>query len=187
LSVHVTAATSGTVNSARLATRSVNVPVRVVDSGTVGFGVSCCAWAAAEAVANGRDLETAAQVAESMLPRVGAVFVVGQLGFIRTGEHAQRDGVPIMTMRGTDVEILARVDTIEEAVDTMATAVLGWGTRLNVAVGLGDRTGETLTDALAKSLGSADNVVEVVRYRIGPSIGAYAGLGTVGCFAFPVD
>jgi len=30
-------------------------------------------------------------------------------------------------------------------------------------------------------------VVEVVRYRIGPSIGAYAGLGTVGCFAFPVD
>jgi fatty acid-binding protein DegV len=122
-----------------------------------------------------------------MLPRIGAVFVVGQLDFIQTGEHAQRGGVPIMTMHGTDVEILARVDTIEEAVDTMAAAVLSWGERLNVAVGLGDRTGETLTDALAKSLGSAANVIEVVRYRIGPSIGAYAGLGTVGCFAFPAD
>ena len=187
LSVHVTAPTSGTVNSARLATRSVNVPVRVVDSGTAGFGISCCVWAAAEAVAKGGDLETAAQVAESMLSRIGAVFVVGQLDFIRTGEHAQRDGVPIMAMRGTDIEILARVDTIEEAVDTMATAALGWGTRLNVAVGLGDRTGEPLTDALAQSLGSAANVVEVVRYRIGPSIGAYVGLGTVGCFAFPTD
>jgi fatty acid-binding protein DegV len=88
-----------------------------------------------------------------------------------------------MTMRGTDVEILARVDTIDEAVDTMAAAVLGWGEKLKVAVGLGDRTGEPLTDALAKSLSSAANVTEVVRYRIGPSIGAYSGLGTVGCFA----
>jgi len=187
LSIHVTAATSDTLNSARLATRSVDVPVRVVDSGTVGFGVSCCVWAAGEAVANGADLETAAQAAEAMLPRIGAVFVVGQLNFIRTGEHVQRGGVPIMTMRGTDVEILARVDTIDEAVDTMAGAALGWGAKLKVAVGFGDRTGEPLTDALAKSLGSAVNVIEVMRYRIGPSIGAYSGLGTVACFAFSTD
>jgi len=187
LSIHVTAASSATLNSARLATRSVDVPVRVVDSGTVGFGVSCCVWAAAEAVADGADLETAAQAAEALLSRIGAVFVVGQVNFIRTGEHLQRSGVPIMSMRGTDVEILARVDTIDEAVDTMAAAVLGWGAQLKVAVGLGDRAGEPLTDALAKSLVGAANVIEVIRYRIGPSIGAYAGLGTVACFAFPTD
>ena len=92
-----------------------------------------------------------------------------------------------MSMRGTDVEVLARVDTIDDAVETMAAAALGWGAQLKVAVGLGDRAGEPLTDALAKLLGSAANVIEVVRYRIGPSIGAYAGLGTVACFVFPTD
>jgi len=187
LSIHVTAATSATLNSARLATRSVQVPVRLVDTGTVGFGVSCCVWAAAEAVAKGGDLETAAKVAESMLPNLAAVFVVGQSNFIRTGQHSQTGGVPIMTMRGTEVEILAHVDTIEGVVATMSAAALGWGSRLNLAVGLGDRTGEAMTDALADSLASAANVNEVVRYRIGPSIGAYAGLGALACFGFCAD
>jgi len=187
LSIHVTATTSGTLNSARLASRSVHVPVRLVDTGTAGFGVSCCAWAAAEGVASGHHLESAAQIAESMLPRIRGVFVVGQLEFIRTGEHVQREGVPIMAMRGTDVEILGRVDTLDEAVETMASAALADGRPVKVAVGFGDRTGETLTDALAKSLTSADNVVELVRYRMGPSVGAYLGLGTVGCYMIRAD
>jgi fatty acid-binding protein DegV len=36
-------------------------------------------------------------------------------------------------------------------------------------------------DAVSES----SNVVEVVRYRIGPSVGAHTGPGTVGCFMFP--
>ncbi|HEY4607597.1 MAG TPA: DegV family protein [Ilumatobacteraceae bacterium] len=187
LSVHVTAATSATLNSARLATRSVHVPVRLVDSGTIGFGVSCCVWAAAQAVANGADLETAAQVAEALLPRIGAVLLLGQPDFIRTGVHSQPGGVPIMVIRGAEMEVLDRAQTIDDAVDKMAQATIAWGPRLNTAVGLGDRTGEALTDALATSLATAPNVLEVVRYRIGPSIGAYIGAGTVACFAFPAD
>jgi len=165
----------------------VQVPVRLVDTGTIGFGVSCCVWAAAEAVAKGGDLETAAQVAESMLPNLAAVFVVGQSNFIRTCQHTQTGGVPIMTMRGTEVEILARVENLEGAVAAMSVAALAWGSRLNLAVGLGDRTGEALSDALADSLANAENVNELVRYRIGPSIGAYAGLGAVACFGFSAD
>lgn len=42
---------SGTLNSARLAAQMVDVPVRMVDSGTASFGISCCAWAAADAIA----------------------------------------------------------------------------------------------------------------------------------------
>ncbi|HEY4610824.1 MAG TPA: DegV family protein [Ilumatobacteraceae bacterium] len=187
LSVHVTAAISDTLNSARLATRSVQVPVRLVDSGTIGFGVSCCVWAAADAVADGADLETAARVAETLLPRTRALLVLGQPDFIRTGEHSQSGGVPIMAMRGTDMEVLDRVDTIEDAVEKMAEATIAFGARLKTAVGFGDRTGEALTGALADSLSAAPNVLETVRYRIGPSIGAYIGAGTVACYAFEVD
>jgi fatty acid-binding protein DegV len=92
-----------------------------------------------------------------------------------------------MAIRGAEMEVLDRADTIDDAVEKMAQAVIAFGPRLNAAVGLGDRTGEALTDALATSLASAPNVLEVMRYRIGPSIGAYIGAGTVACFAFPAD
>jgi DegV family protein with EDD domain len=183
LSIHVTATTSGTLNAARLAARLLPVPVRLVDSGTAGFGVSCCVWAAAEAIAAGASIDEAVKVAESLTPQVGAVFLVGQLDQVRTGEELV--GVPIMTVHNGRVDVISRVTTLDEAVETMSTNALGWGSRLKVAVGVGDRTGELVSQALVERLAKSKNVVEVVRYRIGPSVGVYAGPSTVGCFMFP--
>jgi DegV family protein with EDD domain len=186
ISIHVTAATSGTLNAARLATRALPMPVRLVDSGTAGFGVSCCVWAAAEAIAGGASLEDAVQIAESLAPGIGAVFVVGQPNFVRTGiaDDAQA-GVPIMAMHDGQIRVVSNVTSAADAVKTMAAAAVGWGPHLKVAVGLADRSGEQLSNALEEVLADSANVVELVRYRIGPSVGAYAGLGTFGCFMFP--
>ncbi len=183
LSIHVTAATSGTLNAARLAARLLPIPVRLVDSGTAGFGVSCCVWSAADAIARGAKIDEAVQVAESLTPRIGAVFVVGQLNFIRAGDEL--DGVPVMTVNDGRVSVVSRVANVAEAVEAMASTAIGWGTDLNVAVGMADRAGEPLTEALSDAVRTSPNVLEVVRYRIGPSVGVYAGLGTVGCFMFP--
>ena len=183
LSIHVTAATSGTLNAARLAARLLPIPVRLVDSGTAGFGVGCCVWAAGDAIADGANIDRAVQVAESMAPRIGAVFVVGQPLFIETGDHPI--GVPVMTMHEGRLDVVATVQTTAEAISTMATAALAWGPRLKIGVGYADQSGQPLTDALADSIGRSPNVVELVRYRIGPSVGVYAGRGTVGCFMCP--
>lgn len=186
LSVHLMAATSGTLNSARLAARSVPAMVRLVDSGTAGFGISCCVWAAAEAVARGASIDAAVQVAESLSAKIGAVFVVGQLDFVRTGAAPEKlGGVPVMRLHDGELEVVDHVTTVTDAVDVMARTATAWGSRLNVAVGLADRSGERFTEALAAAIGEFPNVVEIVRYRIGPSVGAYAGSGTVGCFMFP--
>ena len=187
LSIHVTATASGTLNSARLAARSLPVPVRLVDSGTAGFGVSCCVWAAGEAVAHGAKLDEAAQVAESLSPNIGAVMVVGQTEFIRSGKISAPTSVSVMALHAGRLDVVAHVSTAVEAVKAMATTALGWGPRLNVAVGQSDRTGEQFTQALADALRKSANVVEVVRYRIGPSVGVYAGAGSVGCFMFPAS
>ena len=183
ISIHVTAAMSGILNAARLAARLLPIPVRLVDSGTAGFGVSCCVWAAGEAIARGAKIDTAVQVAESLSAHIGAVFVIGKLDFSSAGDEPV--GVPVMTVHDGKVDVVARVSNIGEAVDAMAQTATGWGTRLNVAIGTGDETGEGLTEALADVVTRSPNVVEVVRYRIGPSVGVYAGLGTVGCFMFP--
>jgi fatty acid-binding protein DegV len=187
LSVHVAASTSGTINAARLATRALPVPVRLVDSGTAGFGVSCCVWAAAAAVSHGATLEEAVQVAETLSPRIGTLFVVGELDFLRTGDTKRGESIPVMTARDGQIEVVARVETAVDALETMAASAIAWGSQLNVAVGMADSSGRRLADALAKAVGESPNVLEVVRYRIGPSVGAYAGLGTVGCFMFPTE
>jgi hypothetical protein len=44
-----------------------------------------------------------------------------------------------------------------------------------------------LADALAARLTAMPEVTDVVRYDIGPSVGAHTGLGTAGCVFFPID
>ncbi|MEY2401673.1 MAG: hypothetical protein QOJ08_1784 [Ilumatobacteraceae bacterium] len=183
LSIHVTATTSGTLNAARLAARLLPIPVRLVDSGAAGFGVACCVWAAGEAIANGATIDEAVQVAESLTPHVGAVFLVGELDHVPTYDGLV--GVPVMTVNKGRIDVVSRVSTLVEAVDAMSTKALAWGSRLKVAVGVGDRTGEPVSQALVDRLDESADVLEIVRYRIGPSVGAYAGPSTVGCFMFP--
>jgi DegV family protein with EDD domain len=186
LSIHLMAATSGTLNSARLAARSLPIPVRLVDSGTAGFGISCCVWAAAEAVARGASIDEAVQTAESLSPQIGAVLIVGQLEFMRSGSALNKpDGIPIMKMHDGRLEIVDHATTVIDAIHVMTETATGWGGRVNVAIGLADRSGEQFAQSLAAAIGASPNVVEIVRYRIGPSVGAYAGPGTVGCFMFP--
>lgn len=186
VSIHVTAAASGTLNSARLAARLLPIPVRLVDSGTAGFGVSCCVWAAGDAISRGANIDEVVRAAESLMPQIGAVFMVGEEEFFRKGSD-DNAGVPVMTVNDGRVDVVARVNTSAEAVEALASTAIGWGPRLNVAIGLADRSGEELVGALARVMGASPKVLEVVRYRIGPSVGAYAGLGTVGCFMFPAQ
>ncbi len=183
VSIHVTAATSGTLNAARLAARLLPIPVRLVDSGTAGFGVGCCVWEAGEAIADGAKIDRAVQVAESLAPHIGAVFVVGQPLFIRTGEDPA--GVPVMRMHAGHLDVVAHARSTADAVSAMADAATSWGPRLRVGVGFADATGKPMSEALADSIAQSTNVVELVRYRIGPSVGVYAGRGTVGCFMCP--
>lgn len=76
-SVHIGEGLSGTLNSARIAAAEVGVPVRLVDTNTASFGITCCAWAASDAIAHGADLEVAVAIAECRARHVRTSFVVG--------------------------------------------------------------------------------------------------------------
>jgi len=59
------------------------------------------------------------------------------------------------------------------------------GETVRVAVGHSDAATQPLADGLEAAVGEAASVIDVVRYRVGPSVGAHTGPGTVGCFVFP--
>ncbi len=192
LSVHLTEALSGTLNSARLAARAAPVPVRVLDSGTSSFGIACCAWEAAEALLGGAGIDEAAEIAQRVGASLVNAFVVGGLALARAGGRMVIDpdssGAPVLSMVGGDLQVIGRSDDLEEAVAMMVHQCTRAevGGRLRVGVGVADAAAGPVADALDEAFRSVDSVVETVRYRVGPSVGVHTGPGTAGAFAYPV-
>ena len=195
LSVHIGSSVSGTVNSARLASQVSPVPVRIVDTGTASFAVSLCLWAAAEAVAAGATLEDAAEAAERASATVGNVFVVGGLDVARAGGRLAGDvgdasaaaSIPVLTLKGGVMQQVERCAGLDQAADVMARFVREAGRSLRVGVGLSDAGTLPLVTALEDRLRRTPEVRELVRYRIGPSVGAHTGPGTVGTMFAPTS
>lgn len=196
LSIHLTESMSGTLNSARLAAGQVDVPVRLVDSGTASFGISCCAWAAAEAIAAGADIGAAAAVAEQRAAGLRSTFVVGVPALLeRSGRGGDAvavsdpgGGVPVLAMTGSDLSVLATVTDLDAAVDAMVADALvhpPWSSDgLLIAIGTSDATSAPMSEALTDALTGHESVADVLQYRIGPSVGAHTGPGTSGLFLF---
>jgi len=187
LSVHIGSAISGTFNSARLGSQLVDVPVRLVDTGEASFAIACALWEAAETVAGGGDVEAAAAVAEAVGARCGNVFVVGALDLARAGgrlaagaEQAVSDAIPVLSMVEGSIVPVGTARTDEEAADAMAAHVRAAGTNLRVGIGVADAAAAPLWQALEERLTDVPEVLDVVRYRIGPSVGAHTGPGTAG-------
>lgn len=192
LSVHLGSTISGTVNSARLAATLAPLEVEVVDTGTASFGVSCCLWEAAHSIAGGATLAEAAEVARHLGPRIGNVFVVKALELAQAGgrldiaavETEPTEGVPVLTLTGDTMEVIGTATTIGDAADAMAAHVGAAGNSLRVGVGVADSAAESLAEALRTRLDAAAQINEVVPYRVGPSIGAHTGPGTVGAMYY---
>ncbi|MBW3556129.1 MAG: DegV family EDD domain-containing protein [Actinobacteria bacterium] len=191
LSVHIGSAISATVNAARLASQLVGVPVRIVDTGEASFAIACALWEAAEAVAKGADLEEAATVAQAVGGRCGNVFVVKALELARAGGRLASgvqddaiEGIPVLSMVQGRMTVVGSARTADDAADVMAGHIRASGTDLRVGIGVADAQAAPLWRALEDRLVHAPEVLDLVRYRIGPSVGAHTGPGTAGSYYY---
>jgi len=192
VSVHIGSALSGTVNSARLAADGSPVPVRIVDTGTASFGITFCAWEAADAAAAGATLDEVVAAAERVSGLVGNVFVVAALDLARAGGRLVEDeagpptgAIPVLTLAGGAMRTVGQATDVEQAAKTMAEHVRSSGTSLRVGVSVADAGTLPLVEALEALLGDAPEVREIIRYRVGPSVGAHTGPGAAGAMFYP--
>lgn len=190
LSVHIGSNTSATCNAVRIAAAACAVPVEVVDTGTASFAISCCVWAASDALAAGAEVEVAAQAARVAAETVGNVFVVGALDLPRRSGRLgaavnDGDGVPVLALADGQMNAVGRAATIEDAVQAMTDYVVREAVGRRLRVGVGDALMPDLAAAFAQSLRSRPETAELVHYDIGPSVGAHTGAGTVGACFYP--
>lgn len=185
LSVHIGSELSGTLNAAQIAASTAPVPIRFVDTHAASFIIGCAVWEAAEALATGATLEQAATRAEWVAGACGNVFVVGTLAFARAGGRLAADpavavGVPVLRLADGRLKTVGQAATADDAVELLAGTVAQAGTGLRVGIGHSDPSSVPVADDFARRLSASPDVREIVRYRVGPSVGAHTGPGTAG-------
>lgn len=190
VSIHTGSEVSSTLDAARIAAEMAPVPVNLVDSHTASFAVGCCTWEAAEAAERGATADEAVRIGQEVAASVGNVFVVSALDLVRAGGRLRPDtgdegGIPVLSLIEGKVQPVGRATSVDEACDQMATYVLKLGEGLRVGLSVADRGAAPLWEALESRLVGSPQVREVVRYRVGPSVGAHSGPGTAGAVAYP--
>lgn len=193
VSIHIGANVSGTVNSARLAARLVDIPVHVIDTGQASFVEGLCAWEAMEALAAGASIEEAEAAAQRAAAAVGNVFIVRGLELLARGGRMAASveapaGVPVLAMLDGAVRPIGAATTIDQALDAMVAHVgaaveanPGKHFRIGVSNGAADQLA-TLLEGRIRQLAPA---AEVMQYIIGPVVGAHTGPGCTGAVFLP--
>jgi len=190
VSIHTGSDVSSTLDAARIAAEMAPVPVHLVDSHTASFAVGCCTWEAAEAAERGVPVDEVVRIAEAVAGRVSNVFVVRALDLVRAGGRLrpgtdEEGSIPVLSLTDGKVQPIGRAASVEEACDQMAAFVLALGEGLRVGLSIADRAAAPVWEALEARLAGQPQVRELVRYRVGPSIGAHTGPGTAGAVAYP--
>jgi len=195
VSVHLSAGLSGTVNSALLAAGEAPVPVRVVDSRSLGIGLGIAALAAAEAAAAGRAAQDVAAAAASRSARLRSFFVLDTLdrlsagGRLDPGFPGAGSGLtvrPLLHLAEGKVAVLEKLRTASAAVrrleEVAAEAAAGQPVDLGVQY-LGH------PERAAVLAGRLERLIPHARHRYlaeaGPVILAHTGPGMLGVVVAP--
>ncbi|MBO8142228.1 MAG: DegV family protein [Firmicutes bacterium] len=188
ISCHLSSTLSGTMQSAQLAARAVDVPVRVVDTRSASRRVGLVAIEAARPARAGEPVSAIVQRLESIIARQRVLFMVDTLEYLqRNGRIGKAQAFvggllnikPILTLEDGVVAPLERARGRARAVarlfERMAQTAAG---KLRVAVMHSQADQEAA--GLAERIRSRFDVAEVITGLLGPTIGTHVGPGTLG-------
>ncbi|GAA1883278.1 DegV family protein [Actinomadura bangladeshensis] len=195
VSVHLSAALSGTVEAARLAARDAPVPVTVVDSGTIGMGLGFAALSAAATAMSGGTAEAAASAA------VRRAELTRSLIYVDTLEHLRRGGrigaaatllgsalmvKPLLDIADGRIAPLEKVRTSSRALARLEELAVAEAGERRVDLGVQHLFASARAEALAARLRErVPHVEDVYVGEVGPVIGAHVGPGMLGVVVAP--
>jgi len=197
-SLHIAGTLSGTVESARAASREFGDRIRVVDTETASAAVAMLGLSIQRRLEQGTSDEEVEAVVERHRRYAQLIFTLDTLDYLARGGRIGRASAwagqllkvkPILTIRGGEVVPLKRVRGNRRALEEFIAvfeAGSSDGPKLRVAI------------AHAEAPDRADALRELVRRTrpqaqlelvtsLGPVVGTHAGPGTVGLFWFEDD
>ncbi|MEZ0109227.1 DegV family protein with EDD domain [Catenulispora sp. EB89] len=198
VSLHISAELSATLESAELAAKDSPIPVRVLDSRTIGMALGFAVLAAAEAGRDGEhDLDAVAEVAAKRSATASAFFYVDTLEYLRRGGRIGSARAllgsalamkPLLHVADGRVEPLEKVRTSAKAIARLEEIAVeragGDGGSVEIAVQHLDAAERA--DALAGRLRERlPGLTGVTVCEVGAVIGAHVGPGVLGVVVSP--
>ncbi len=199
VSVHLSAAISGTVAAAEVAARGAAIPVHVVDSRVAGMATGFAALAAAEAARAGAGLAEVAAAARRRAAVTSTWFCVDDLVHLRRGGRVSVASAVIGTALAVKPLLTVTDGSIRpfERVRTSARALLRLEELAGAAMAAGAQAGRLLDVAvhhldnpvaagrLAEALTARQPGGTVLVSELSAVLGVHVGPGTVGVVVSP--
>jgi DegV family protein with EDD domain len=195
VSIHLSGDMSGTFEAAMIGAKESPIPVRVIDSRSLGMGLGFPVLAAARAAAAGADQAEVESVARARMAAVSSYFYVDTLEYLRRGGRIGAAQAllgtalavkPLLTISDGRIVPLEKVRTSSRAIARLADIAVqraGDGpVELAVHHLANPDKAQTLADGLAERLPLAD---EVVLREVGAVIGAHVGPGMLAVVVAP--
>ncbi len=196
LSLHLSARMSGTHSSATLAAAQFPLPVRVVDSHSLGMALGFAVLSAARRAAAGGDLDECYAVAEARVAATSSFFYVDTLEHLRRGgrigaAQALLGNVlavkPLLHLRDGRVEPLEKVRTASRAIARLEELALEAAAGREVDIAVHHLASADRAELLAQALRSrTGRLRELQVSEIGAVVGAHVGPGMLGVVVAPV-
>ncbi|HVQ88580.1 MAG TPA: DegV family protein [Actinomycetes bacterium] len=195
VSVHLSGSMSATVESAQLAAKEATIPVRVIDSHSIGMGMGFAVLTAAQAANTGADLLTVEQIVRDRCARSSVLFYVDTLEYLRRGGRIGKAAAllgsalsvkPLLHLVDGHVEPLEKVRTASKALarlEEITIERIGEGAA-DVAVQhlSNPERAQALVTRLQEHLGGA---VAVTVGEVGAVVGAHVGPGMIAVSIAP--
>lgn len=190
VAVHLSAALSGTADSARLAAQHVapDISVRVVDSGSVAMGLGFDVLAAAEAALAGGSLEEVAGAAEKA--DTTTLFYVDSLEHLRRGGRVTAASAlvgaalavkPLLVVRDGEIALLEKVRTFSKALSRLVELVVEAAGAGPVEIAIHHLATPDRAALLEAELRKAlPQLTELYLSEVGAVVGAHVGPGLLG-------
>ena len=195
VSLHLSSDMSGTYESAVMGARDAPIPVRVVDSRSLGMGLGFAVVTAAELAARGATLDEVTAAAEKRVAAASAVFYVDTLEYLRRGGRIGAAAAflgsalaikPLLHLVDGHIEPLEKVRTSARAIARLEELAV-------------ERAGEGPVDVAVHHLANADRAAGLagrLRARlpelrhlhvseVGAVVGAHVGPGMLAVVVSP--
>jgi len=198
VSIHVTGALSGTVESATLAASGSSIPVRVVDTHIVSAGLALVLQAAIDTRDAGGDAAAIEASARHIVENAHLYFALDTLDYlVKGGRAGKAQGLaasllsikPVLTFNaeGT-IEPFKKVKGTKKAIAEIASRIAEASKEGRVRVSILHSIAPQLAEELRAEIDASGADYELVHITsVGAVIGTYAGPGAVGAVYCPVE
>ncbi|KXG43707.1 DegV family protein [Tepidibacillus decaturensis] len=197
ISIHLSAALSGTVQSALLARSMVEeegIEVAVLDSKKASYSIGIIVVGVAEAVKAGKSFEEAIQIAEELIKDTQVYFLVDSLTYLHKGGRIGRASSlfgsllnikPILSLNDQgEVFAIDKVRGRNKATAKIIEMLMDYAKDQKVRVGISHAINLEEAQKLEQLVREKMNVQDFVITEIGPVIGTHVGPGTLAIMMY---